>query len=152
MDWKLHILFSFILYFLISLFFHFSIAYGISAFLVLIFSSLLPDIDHPKSLIRAVVFSLMFYVLAIFVVLEVSSGILVKIVLLAIILVLTYAGYKKLPLRHRGRKSLHQWRFFVVFSGVCIILFSLGNIDLTLDFFFSLGYGSHLILDKIRKF
>ena len=151
MDWKLHTLLSFLLYFLIISIFHFSLTYSIQALLILIFSSLLPDIDHPKSVIRKIIFLLVFYFMMLFVVIEMSLGIEMKILIMMITIILTYYFYKNIPLKHRGKRSLHLWRYCFILGGISLILFTLANINTSLTLFIIVGYASHLISDKIKK-
>ncbi len=152
MDWKLHVILSLLLYFLIISFFHFSLAYSVQALLILIFSSLLPDLDHPKSKIRKVIFLLVFYMMAIFVVIELNVDLGMKILVLMVILILTYYLYRNIPLKHRGKRSLHLWRYCFLFTALSAIIFAVANINISFALFIIVGYGSHLISDKIRKF
>ncbi len=152
MDWKLHVILSFFLYFLIISVFQFSLAYSITAFTLLTFSSLLPDLDHPKSVIRKAVFLLVFYFLALFIVIGLNLTLEMKILILIITLILTYYLYKSIPLRHRGKRSLHLWRYVLIFPLISLALSALANINISFALFIIVGYGSHLISDKISKF
>jgi len=118
MDWKLHTMIAFLLYFLIISFFNFSLIYSIQAIVILIFSSLFPDIDHPKSIIRKIVFIIAFYLMILFVVIEMNADVWMKTIVMFIILILTYYMYRHLPLRHRGKRSLHLWRYPFILSGI----------------------------------
>jgi len=151
MDWKLHMILSFIIYFMIILVFQFSLAYSVQALLILIFSSLLPDLDHPKSIIRGIVFAMIFYLLMLFVIIQ-NLDIGMKILTIFILLVLVYYSYKHLPLKHRGKRSLHLWRYPLLFTAVSFLLFTIANINISLILFILIGYGSHLLADKIKKF
>ena len=151
MDWKLHIILSLILYFVIVSFFPFPLSYSIPALLLLIFSSLFPDLDHPKSLVRKVVFILTFYFLAIYIFLEMPVDFGIKILTLSIISILSLYVYKNLPLRHRGKRSLHLWRYCPAFAGCFTVLFALANINISFTLFIIVGYASHLIADGIRE-
>ncbi|UCC91964.1 MAG: metal-dependent hydrolase, partial [Candidatus Aenigmatarchaeota archaeon] len=131
MDWKLHVILSLFLYSLIISIFRFSFPYSIAAFILLIFSSLLPDIDHPKSMIRKAVFLLVFYFLTLFIIIELNLTLEMKILILAITLILTYYLYKFIPLRHRGKRSLHLWRYVLIFPLLSIVLFALANINIS---------------------
>lgn len=152
MDWKLHVILSFFFYFLIISVFHFPLSYSITALILLMFSSLLPDLDHPKSMIRKAVFFLVFYFLALFIVIGLNLTLEMKILILIIILILTYYLYKFLPLKHRGKRSLHLWRYVFISPLLSLILFALANINISLILFIIIGYGSHLVSDNIRKF
>ena len=150
MDWKLHVIVSFLLYLVIILFFQFSLSYSVAAFILLVFSSLLPDLDHPKSLIRGVIFAVVFYLSMWFVLIELSADFMIKLFVIITILILTYYFYKNIPLKHRGKKSLHLWRYCFLVTGVSLVLFSVANINISMVSFIFIGYGSHLLADKIK--
>ena len=54
MDWKMHLLIPLFLYIAVVLILQFPLAYSVQALFLLLFSSFLPDIDHPKSVMRKV--------------------------------------------------------------------------------------------------
>ena len=143
---------SLLLYFLIISVFQFPFSYSITALTLLMLSSLLPDIDHPKSKIRKAIFLLVFYLMALFVVIELNVDLGMKILVLMVILILTYYLYKNIPLKHRGKRSLHLWRYCFLFTALSAIIFAVANINISFALFILIGYGSHLISDKIRKF
>lgn len=151
MDWKLHLIFSFVIFFLITLVFRFPFDYSVAAFLLIIFSSLLPDLDHPKSIIRLIVFAVIFYLLMLFVIIQ-DFNLEIKILTIAMLLILAYYSYRHLPLKHRGRRSLHLWRYCFLATAVSFVLFTIANINISLTLFILIGYGSHLLADKIKKF
>jgi hypothetical protein len=151
MDWKLHLILSFAIYLLIIIFFAFPVDYSLSALLLIVFSSLLPDLDHPKSIIRIVIFAMIFYILMIFVIIQ-DLTLEVKILTIVILLILVYYSYKYLPLKHRGKRSLHLWRYPIIFAAVSLVLFTAANINISLSLFILIGYGSHLLADGIKKF
>lgn len=152
MDWKLHAILSLLLYFLIISFLQFPPVYSVQALVILLFASLLPDIDHPKSVVRKISFLMVFYALILFITLGMEIDIGMKAVILAMSLGITYYLFRKLPLKHRGRRSLHLWRYPFVFSGLSLVLFSMANINISLSLFIIIGYSSHLISDRIKKF
>ncbi len=76
----------------------------------------------------------------------------VKILTIVILLILTYYSYKHLPLKHRGKHSLHLWRYPFLFTAVFSVLFAIANINISLILFILIGYGSHLFADRIKKF
>jgi len=151
MDWKLHIIFSFFLYFLIISLFPLTLIYSLQALFLLLFSSLLPDLDHPKSVIRGVIFIITFYFLVLFVMIQ-KFDFEIKVMVLIMVLFLLYYFYRNIPLKHRGRKSLHLWRHCFLFTGIFFVLFSIENINISLTSFIFIGYGSHLLADGIKKF
>jgi len=152
MDWKLHVILSLAIYFIIIMVFPLSIYYSIQALIILIFSSLLPDLDHPKSMIRVVIFALIFYLIILFVILQETLDFWIKILTITILLVLVYYSYRNIPLRHRGKRSLHLWRYFLLSIAVSLVLFTIANINISLILFILIGYGSHLLADRIKKF
>ena len=151
MDWKLHIIVSLFLYFLIASFFQFSLSYSISALLLLVFSSLLPDMDHPKSMIRKLMFLAAFYLFILFVVVEMMADIWIKVIIMSIILILTYYFFRNIPLKHRGKRSLHLWRYVFISGSLSSVFFALANINISLALFIIIGYGSHLTADRVFK-
>jgi hypothetical protein len=152
MDWKLHLISSLFIYLIIIIIFPLPPYYSIQALIILTFSSLLPDLDHPKSMIRIVIFSLIFYLLMLFVILQETLNHWIKILTIVILLILVYYTYKYLPLRHRGKRSLHLWRYFLLSIAVSLVFFTIANINISLSLFILIGYGSHLLADKIKKF
>ena len=152
MDWKLHVIVPLIVFSVILMFSGFSLGSGIAALMITLFSSLFPDLDYPKSFIRSLILSSLFFITLWFVFIYVPAGFVEKAVLLSICFVLLYAAHYRLPLKHRGKKSLHQWRFAFVFSAVFLVLLALSGMGVILSAFFFLGYGTHLLLDRIRKF
>ncbi len=152
MDWKLHVISSLVIFVAVSLVFPLGIPLSAASLLAFLFFSLFPDIDHPKSLIRKITFFLLFYFLAFFVAVCLVAGFPEKIVIISISSLLTYFLYKKIPLHHRGRRSLHRWRhavlLLIVFSAISVFL----NISLIFSLFVLLGYSSHLLFDRIREF
>ncbi len=152
MDWKFHAIFSFFLYAVVITLFGFPAGFSFSGFVLLVFSSMLPDVDSKKSVIRKIVFALLFYTATIFVWFSINTDAYTKMTLTAIFAVLSYVCYVKIPLRHRGKKSLHLWRYFVVISAASFILFFFSGMNPYYAFFISIGYGSHLVADKIKKF
>jgi len=152
MDWKLHLLTSFLVYFGLMLFFRFPSDYGVAAFILLALSSLLPDVDHPKSIIRGIIFAIIFYLFMLFVVMQSSIDLQMKILVIVIMLILTYYSYRNIPLKHRGRRSLHLWRYSFVSTGISAVIFRMANINISLVLFIFIGYALHLLVDKIKKF
>ncbi|MBN2042319.1 MAG: metal-dependent hydrolase [Candidatus Aenigmarchaeota archaeon] len=151
MDWKIHTISSFLVYFVIILLFAFSFEFAVVSFLVLLFFSLFPDIDHPRSFIRKSVSMLIFYFAVLLIFLYLGVGIFEKVILSGITATLTYYLYRKLPLHHRGPKSLHRWRYALILSAALSLVFLFTNIEITLALFVLFGYGLHLSLDKVRE-
>ncbi len=94
---------------------------------------------------------MIFYLLMIFVVIQDLAS-EVKILTIVILLILVYYSYKNIPLKHRGKRSLHLWRYPILFTTISAVLFSVANINISLILFILIGYGSHLLADKIKKF
>ena len=152
MDWKLHVLVSFLAYFLIVSLFRFQPLYSVQALLVLVFFSMLPDVDHPKSVIRKVVFIIIFYLMMLFVVIELAIDIPTKTAIMLIYVAITYYFYKNLPLSHRGKRSLHLWRYPFIFAGLFLVFSVAAGMNISLCLFVLIGYGLHLLSDRIRDF
>jgi hypothetical protein len=152
MDWKLHLISSLFIYLIIIIVLPLPLLYSIQALILITFSSLLPDLDHPKSIIRVVIFSSIFYLLMMFIILQETLDTWTKIITIVILLILVYYSYKKLPLKHRGKRSLHLWRYFLLSTAVSLVLFTIANINISLSLFILIGYGSHLLADRIKKF
>ncbi len=98
-----------------------------------------------------VTFVITFYFLALFVMMQ-EFDLEMKLVVLIMVLVLLYYSYRNIPLKHRGKKSLHLWRYCFLFAGIFFVFFSIENINISLTSFIFIGYGSHLLADGIRKF
>ena len=152
MDWKLHLIVPLAIFSIMLMLFSFSLGFSVAALITILFASLLPDLDYPKSFIRSVILSSLFFLILWFVLIYVPAGFLEKIAIIAISFILIYAAHYSLPLKHRGKKSLHQWRLAFIFSAAFLIILVISQMNLTLSLFFLLGYGIHLLLDRIRKF
>lgn len=152
MDWKLHALTSFFIYFVIVTFFRLPFIYSLQGLFVFVFASLLPDVDHPKSVIRKIVFIMVFYLMILSVVLGLGVSAEIKAVIMVIILVLTYYFYKNIPIRHRGRRSLHLWRYPFILMGIFLALSIFLETNISLVFFIIAGYGVHLVSDGVSDF
>jgi hypothetical protein len=150
MDWKLHLIIPFVAYALIVTVFSFSLEFGIASLIILFFSTLLPDLDHPKSFIRYIVVSTLFFIVMVFVILAIQADIMTRLLIIIMAFVLFYGGHKKLPVHHRGEKSLHRWRYAFIFTGAFLLISVMAGIGLLLSVFFLLGYSVHLLLDRIR--
>ena len=152
MDWKMHMMIPLFIYIGIMLAFQLSLVYALQALFLLLFSAFLPDLDHPKSVMRKVSFILIFYLMVFAVTASLQIDLLTKFIVITMLLVLASYFYKRLPLRHRGKRSLHLWRYFLVFPSIFGLFFVAANINITLVIFTIIGFGSHLAIDKISKF
>lgn len=150
-SWKIHILFGLILYFAFVLIFSPGLEMNMLALALLVFASLLPDLDHPKSVIRLVVAVLGSFFVAIFLISNVEGLLTERLVVGTAGWVITYFAIKNLPLKHRGKKSLHQWWVLIILVMALGFAFWWTKTDISLMVFVLLGYGSHLILDRIKK-
>ena len=148
MNWKSHILVTFVIYIVLVITFQFPLPNSISALILLALASLLPDFDHPKSVIREVISILLgFFSFSAFILiseLEMALRLLVGMVLG----ILIYVGLKSIPLRHRGRNSMHQWSICFLLTGLLFIVFVLFNINLKFLAFVFVGYSVHLLTDR----
>jgi len=152
MDWKTHMMVPLFIYIAITLFFQFPFFYSLQALFLLLFSAFLPDLDHPKSKMRKATFIIIFYLMVFAVTANMMIEIWIKFLVITIMLVLAHYFYKRLPLKHRGKRSFHLWRYFFVFPSVFGLFFVAANINISLVIFTIIGFGSHLAIDKIRKF
>lgn len=152
MDWKMHMMIPLFVYIAIILVFQFQLLYSLQALSLLIFSSFLPDLDHPRSHVRKATFIIIFYLMIFAVTLEISINIWIKFLIITMMLILTNYVYKHLPLKHRGKHSFHLWRYCFIFPTVFAFLFVAAGIGISLVSFIVIGFGSHLALDKIGKF
>ncbi len=152
MDWKMHMLIPLFIYIAALLIFQFPLMYALQALLLLLFSSFLPDLDHPKSVMRKATFVVIFYAMVFAVTASFAIDIWLKFLIITIMLVLARHFYKHLPLKHRGKRSFHLWRYFFVFPSVFALAFVPAGISISLAAFIAAGFGSHLAADKIAKF
>ncbi len=148
-NWKIHITLTLFLYLIFINLFSLGIKASIAAILLLIFSSLLPDLDHPKSKIRNFVTGLSFLLTFVSLFLVLNYELEAKLVVSLLGSSVVYILFSNLPFKHRGKKSLHQWHlaFFVplCFAAVFYII----GINYLLAFFVLFGYFVHLLLDRI---
>jgi len=105
--------------------------------------------DHPKSMIRKLVFVAALYLFILFVVVEMTADIGIKVIVMSVILMLTYYFFRNIPLKHRGKRSLHLWRYVFISGSLSSVFFALADINISLALFIIIGYGSHLIADKV---
>ena len=148
MNWRGHIIASFAAYVPLVIFFGLPAPTNITAFIVLAFASILPDFDHPKSVIREVISILLaFFSLAAFLVVS-DMSIALRVVSGSVAATVAYFLLKKIPLKHRGPESLHQWSICLLLTGTCTILFILVGRGLHFLPFIFVGYSIHLLIDK----
>jgi len=152
MDWKSHMLVPLFVYIAALLIFQLPPMYAVQALFILLFSSFIPDLDHPKSVMRKVTFIITFYVMVFAITAEMSIDIWMKFLTITIMLVLVNYAYRHLPLKHRGKRSFHLWRYFFVFPTLFALAFAAAGISISLVWFAFAGFGLHLAVDKIRKF
>jgi inner membrane protein len=144
-NWKAHISITLVLYLVFVTLLNTSFNTNIAGFLILIFSSLLPDLDHPKSKIRRFVSSSFFLMVFLFLTTSLNLELIIS-------LAISGTGYllvRNLPLKHRGRKSLHQWKLVFLIPFFIGLSFHLIGINYLLAFFVFFGYSVHLLLDRI---
>jgi len=152
MDWKMHMIAPLFIYIFAILIFRFPLLYAVQALMLILFSSFLPDLDHPRSLVRKATFIIIFYLMVFAVTADISTELWLKFVVITIMLVLIRYVYRHLPVKHRGKKSLHLWRYAFIFPTIFAFVFAAASINITLVLFIIVGYGTHLALDKINKF
>lgn len=149
-DWKIHAISALLAFALLLSLFHFSPDFSIMALLVFLFSSLLPDLDHPRSLIRQILglfcslfISLMFFI-------TIGGGLEIRLASSITMFLLVFLLFRKIPLRHRGRRSMHKWKMGFLLFLLCFLLFLIGGINVYLSTFILTGYWLHLGLDRVK--
>jgi len=148
-NWKIHIVLTVAIYLVFINIFSFDIKLSIAAIFLLIFSSLLPDLDHPKSKIRSFVTGSLFFVMFIFLFALLEYESVSKIVTSLLGASLIYVFFSNLPLKHRGKKSLHQWHLALFIPFCFAVVFYIFGMNYLLAFFVLFGYFVHLLLDRI---
>jgi hypothetical protein len=152
MDWKSHMLVPLFVYIAVILLLQPSIEFSLQALFLLLFSSFFPDLDHPKSVMRKMTFIIVFYLMVFAVTVNIAVELWLKFVIITIMLVLASHLYRHLPLKHRGKRSFHLWRYFFIFPTIFIFAFVVAGLSIQLVAFVFAGYGLHLAVDKKRKF
>ncbi len=150
-NWKTHIAVSFVFCSALFLLLGLTLRQMGFSVLLLAFSSILPDLDHPKSVIRETVAILGAFFAAVFVLDFLKFEPAKTLIVLVFVWIAVYFGVKKLPLRHRGRKSLHKWRLAIYSTIFFAVIFWLVNINIIFSIFVLFGYSTHLALDRIKR-
>ncbi len=153
-NWNYHIGFSFAIYAILVVALNISWTPAAIGFVILVLASLLPDFDHPNSLIRQIIAmacaaGLLVVVLKIFV----NSGfdLFTGIVISIIAATGSYIGVLKVRLKHRGKKSMHQLWVLVFVTALSALVFWLINLHPYFAGVVFLGYSSHMFLDWAKK-
>lgn len=152
-DWKLHLIFGFMLvliwlnaiYFLKI--FEIDLFSTIGLISLVLFISVFPDVDLKKSKIREMISVLIAFAISITYIYYYRSTWFYGLIYFIFI----YLIFKNLPTKHRG--ILHSFKFSIVFSlaFVFLIYFTIGFSEKILFWFLVVlsSYCLHLILDKI---
>ncbi len=153
-NWNYHIVFSFVIYAILVIALNISMTPAAIGFVILVFASLLPDFDHPSSLIRQIV--AMACAAGLFVVVLktfVNSGfdLFTGIVISVIVSAGSYMGVLKIKLKHRGKKSMHQLWVLVFITALSALAFWLINLNPYFAGVVFIGYSSHMFLDWAKK-
>jgi len=148
-DWRSHLLFSAALSALAISFFFSSLppARLAALFIAACASSLLPDLDHPKSRISRALQSAAFFAIALLsaaILISSNSPALALISFFAMLALLAFFYILLLP-RHRGLTHT------IIFSAFFALLIFLLTSDAYLSIFALLGYLSHLLADLTVK-
>ncbi len=148
MNWKGHIAATFIIYILLVLIFQFPLPNSIAALILLTLASILPDFDHPKSVIRETlsIFAGFFTLILFLMLFEIE--LVFRLIGGSLSGILVYALLKTMPLRHRGKRSLHQWSVCFLLAGICAVVFFFLGIAFEFLPFIFVGYAVHLLTDK----
>jgi hypothetical protein len=152
MEWKFHVLGAFLVYIFMGLILPMTIPMAMGSLLTLSFFSMAPDVDHPKSVMRKVAFILLMYFLVVFVILQAATGSFEKVVMISAASFASYYFYKNLPLTHRGKRSLHRWRYTIITTLGFSLALAASGVTVVLGIFAAIGYALHLALDKIKEF
>lgn len=150
-DWKAHVVAALLVFAVIALFKPLSLEYGMLAMVVMVFSSVLPDLDYPRSVVRQVMGIALALAFSVMVALRADAALEMKILMAVVVWGLVYFGFSRLPLRHRGRRSLHRWGAGLVFAVIVGVASWLAGFSATLALFALLGYFLHLVVDKAGK-
>ncbi|HLD57479.1 MAG TPA: metal-dependent hydrolase [archaeon] len=154
-NWNYHIAFSFAVYIILAFVFNISLVGGLIGFIVLGFASLLPDFDHPKSLIRQITaiaagfgsFIIALKALVNYTQLSLLGGIFISVIIGGAV----YFTVTKIRLKHRGKKSMHQIWVLIFVTAASALIFWLINLQIYFAGLVFLGYSSHLFLDWAKK-
>jgi len=148
MNWKGHITVTFGIYLVLVLFLGLQLTSSLAALILLAISSILPDFDHPKSVIRETlaILSGFFTLSLILLIFEVEP--VIKLVAGTVSGIAIYILIKTIPLRHRGKRSLHQWSVCFLLLGICAVVFFFLDIGFRYLPFIFVGYSVHLLTDK----
>ncbi len=154
-NWNYHIAFSFAVYIILAFIFNISLTGGVIGFIILGFASLLPDFDHPKSLIRqitAIVFGIGSFVFLLKFLINYSQlNLFSQSVISTICGAVVYFLIQKIRLKHRGKKSMHQLWVLIFVTALSALVFWLINLQIYFAGLVFLGYGCHLFLDWAKK-
>ena len=140
MDWKLHLFFGVLFGSIFAYFFDLPLSDYVLFLAISGFSSLLPDIDHPKSKISQIVFA-MVYLLILSFSFYYSKNFLQSIILSIILISIFFLLYFTFKPSHRG--ITHKFWFSVLFSFFLYLVFGFFAIA------FFLGYFSHILVDLL---
>ena len=148
-NWKMHVILTLVLYIIFINVFGFTLKLSIVALVLLIFSSVLPDIDHHKSKIRDITTGVFFFIGFVFLFDYLQYSLLEKSIFSLFGGTIAYLVGKHLPLTHRGKKSLHQWHLSLFVPFCFAVVFYILKINYLLSFFVFFGYIVHLLLDRV---
>ena len=154
-NWNYHIAFSFAVYAVLFVALNIPLTAGAIGFVILVFASLLPDFDHPKSLIRQITaiacgagsFIVVLKILVNYSQLTLFDGIVVS----TLASLGAYVAVQKLRLKHRGKKSMHQLWVLIFVTALSALVFWLFGLGAQFSGIVFLGYSSHLFLDWAKK-
>lgn len=149
-DWKAHVIATLLVYALIIWIFPTSPEFGLLALMVFLFFGVLPDLDHPKSLVRQLLTVFCALLLSVAVFIRASEGLELRLASSLIVFALVFLLFRYLPLSHRGKRSLHKWGIGLGLFLVCVVLFLALGLSPYLSLFALLGYWLHLGLDRLK--
>jgi len=150
-DWKAHSISSLLVFALAVPVLSLSLDSALLALGLLLFSGLLPDLDHPRSFIRQVLGLFFSFLVSAAVFTGIDSALEVRLASSIVMFLLVFLAFRKIPLRHRGKRSMHRWGFGLALFLLCAGLFWLIGLDVWLSLFALAGYWLHLALDRAKS-
>ncbi len=149
-DWKIHAISALLLFALLLSLFPFQPDFSVMALFLFLFSSLLPDLDHPKSLIRQILGLFCSLFISVIFLIIIRGGPEIRLASSIIMFLLVFLLFRKIPLRHRGRRSMHKRGVGIILFLACTGLFLLIGLSVYLSVFTLAGYWLHLGLDRLK--
>ena len=113
--------------------------------------ALLPDLDHPRSLMRNVLGMFCSLLVGLIFFVSMETALETRLASSVIMFLIVFILFRRLPLSHRGRRSLHKWKLGILVFLLCAGIFLLTGLNIYLSSFMLIGYWLHLGLDRLYK-